>query len=294
MQLSPTYRAILRVVPDLSWIYNFKEALGRGRCPWVHGMTKAGHRVARFIKKGLIGSNVWLNDSEVVSTSRDRIYEVSQQSCTCPEWRHRISQDKGYRHIPGLFKGYVDRCKHQVAQWLQSHDVNYFSDSISTVQDFPIPAVIDKPSPQKIYQVSEVDTPPNVTVEYVEYWEDCNTFEVYHNRKLIGVLEGGIEGIEASSLKGYRHIFEKQSEAIRYLLKQEEISAARDLFGDDMYPESEPEPQPKKQQKQWLSFSGLSGFKQQVTSNDKEEVNLLGDYGNWLEPDPAWNEYEEF
>jgi hypothetical protein len=136
-------------------------------------------------------------------------------------------------------------CNHQVAQWLNHHDVSHFSD------------FIDIETPQKLYQVSEVDVPPNVTVEYVEYWEDCNTFEVYHNRKLIGVLEGGIEGIEASSLKGYRHIFEKQSEAIRYLLKQEEISAARDLFGDDMYPEPEPESQPKKR---WLSLGDFDEF----------------------------------
>jgi hypothetical protein len=256
MQLSPTYRAVLSAIPDLSWIYNFKEALGRGKCPWVYGMTKAGHRVARFIKKGLVRFHTWLNDSEYVSFNRDRIYEVSQQSCTCPEWRHRISQNKGYRHIPGLFKGYVNMCKHQVAHWLRMHDVNYFSDSIIPITNFPIPAVIEKPIKQKYYQVSEVDVPPNVQVEYVEYWEDENTFEVYHNRKLIGVLEGGYEGIEASSLKGYRHIFEKQSEAIRYLLKQEEISAARDLFGDDMYPESEP----IKPQKRWLGLEDFDEF----------------------------------
>jgi hypothetical protein len=207
MQLSPTYRAILRVIPDLSWIYSFKTQLGRGKCPWVHGMTKAGYRVARFLKKGLIGSNVWLNDSEVVSTSRDRLYQVSQDKCTCPEWRHRISQDKGYRHIPGLFKGYVDRCKHQVQQWLNNHDVGHFSEFIEVI----------KPE-QKLYQISEVDVPPNVKFENVEYWEDCDTFEVYHNRERIGIIEGGIEGIEASTLKGFRHTFPSQQEAIKYLL----------------------------------------------------------------------------
>lgn len=233
MQLSPAYRAILKAIPDLSWIYNYIPQLGRGRTPWVYGKTTSGHHVARFIKKGLVRASAWLTDSKYVSLNSDRLYQVSQSACTCPEWRHRISKDKGYRHIPGLFKGYVDRCKHQVSQWLLQHDVNYFSDHISTVKNFPIP--------QKIYRVSEVDIPPNVTVEYVEYWEDENTFEVYHNRKLIGGLQGGFEGFEASSLKGYRHIFEKQSEAIRYLLKQQELSALRDLFGDDMYPE-EPDP----------------------------------------------------
>ena len=246
MQLSPTYRALLRVVPDLTWIYNFKAQLGRGRCPWIHGLTKAGHRIARFLKKGLIKSNIWLNDTEVVSVNRDtpnstlhgRIYTVSQDECTCPEWRHRISKGKGYRHIPGLFKGYVTMCKHQVQQWLNQHDVNHFSDFIEVIP------ITKKPVEQKKYIVSEVDVPPNVQVEYVEYWEDYNTFEVYHHRKLIGVLEGGLKGFEASSLKGYRHTFNSQSEAIRYLLKQEELSASRDLFGDDMYEDDEPLPKP--------------------------------------------------
>jgi predicted nucleic acid-binding Zn finger protein len=283
MQLSPTYRAILRVIPDLSWIYNFKEALGRGRCPWVHGLTKAGKKVARFLKKGLIKLNVWLNDSEVVSLNRDRIYTVSQSECTCPEWRHRISQDKGYRHIPGLFKGYVDRCKHQVAQWLNQHDVSQFSSYIDI-----------EPERYNVIKLSETAAPEGISFVYQEENYPVLCFDVYFNHNCIGEITENPDDFEVSTPKGYCHTFPSQKEAIRYLLKQQELSAARDLFGDDMYPELEPEPQPKKQQKQWLSFSGLSGFKQQVTSNEKEEINLLGDYGNWLEPDPAWNEYEEF
>lgn len=246
MQLSPTYRAVLAAIPDLSWIYRFIPKIGRGRCPWIHGMTKAGHKVARFLKKGLIRFNTWLNDSEVASSKRDRIYTVTQDKCTCPEWRHRVSKGKAYRHIPGFFKGYVNLCKHQVAQWLRMHDVSHFSEFIEVI----------KPE-QKLYEVSEVDLPPNVKLENVKYWENCDTFEVYHNRERIGIIEGGAEGIEASTLKGYRHTFPSQHEAIKYLLKQQELSASRDLFGDDMYPE-EPESPAKKPQKKWFSLSDLS------------------------------------
>ena len=77
MQLSPVYRAVLTACPDLSFIYNFKAQLGRGRCSWVHGITKTGQKISRFLKKGLVRFHTWISDTEYVSLGRDRLYEVS-------------------------------------------------------------------------------------------------------------------------------------------------------------------------------------------------------------------------
>lgn len=104
MQLSPTYRALLRVIPDLSWVYRFIPQLGRGRCPWIHGLTKTGQKISRFLKKGLIPFHIWVSDFEIVSRDRDRIYTVSQSECSCPEWKHRISKGKGSATFPDSSK----------------------------------------------------------------------------------------------------------------------------------------------------------------------------------------------
>ncbi len=270
MQISPTYRAVLTACPDLQWIYNFKHHLGRGRCSWIHGLTKTGQKISRFLKKGLVKVHTWLSDSEVVSIKGDCIYTVSQQECTCPEWQHRISRGKGYRKIAG---GIVNMCKHQAMQYLRSHDVSNFSSFIE-VENNQTQTQIN----QQTYQVDCVNVPDDITIEYQTYWEDYLTFDVYYKDKRIGEIEVTPEGFETSTTKGFKHTFTAQDNAIDYLLKQNKISptetdklleeqelqAMRDLFGDDMYPETQPfdklKTTPVKPQKKWIGFSDINDF----------------------------------
>ncbi|MEL7037745.1 MAG: hypothetical protein AAFO04_19280 [Cyanobacteria bacterium J06592_8] len=289
MQLSPTYRALLRVIPDLSWIYNFKKALGRGKCPWVHGMTKAGAKVSRFLKKGLIKAHTWLNDSEVVSTSRDRVYTVSQSECSCPEWKHRISKDKGYRHIPELFKGYVDCCKHQVQHWLRSHDVSHFSEFINIEDNskHSIESLLNSPVPEGISLSKSIDSegyfwglsvrfnywnPPKT--EYGEYKKEQRTLGLIkicksaHAHAQIGDIEVFISRRNLLG-KGFNNL----DDAIDYLLRYhrlnremafepDEIKAINDLFGEPPeYPMQEyfeeERIEESKPTKKWFSLSNL-------------------------------------
>ena len=270
MQLSPTYRAVLTACPDIGFIYRFIPQLGRGRCSWIHALTKTGQKISRFLKKGLIKIHVWLNDSEVISTKRDRIYQVSQQSCSCPEWKYRVSKNKSYKKGVGK----VDKCKHQMMQLFhQTCDISHFANFIETQK---VQATTQ--SSQQTYQVDCVNVPDGISIEYQDYWQDFQTFDVYYKNKRIGEIESTPEGFETSTTKGFKHTFTAQDNAIDYLLKQNKISptetdklleeqelqAMRDLFGDDMYPETQPfdklKTTPVKPQKKWIGFSDINDF----------------------------------
>lgn len=301
MQLSPTYRALLRVIPDLSWVYRFIPQLGRGRCPWIHGLTKTGQKISRFLKKGLIPFHIWVSDFEIVSRDRDRIYTVSQSECSCPEWKHRISKGKGYRNIPRFFKGYVNICKHQVMQWLRMHDVSHFSEFVEiktiNLQDERLNEVLEQiptlPEGLEIHRIEgDMGWERKFSIQF-NYWKTFPYGKPEQKRARLGSLLIDFDGALhfCSNKSSFWHEFEELIHGINYLMK-----VCKFKFEQAIKPEwQEPKLEPTLEELEALLMDKCYGDEEWFESMFPAEYKLLiqlrkekeaNDSLFWSEPEP--------
>ena len=97
-------------------ILDIKQKVGRSKVTWVKfpgGSRFIKREVSRWCEK--LAQEVqkydWLSCNLVVS-NEGRRYRVSQQECTCPDWKHNIRKSTTWR----------TRCKHQILQAIRKKE----------------------------------------------------------------------------------------------------------------------------------------------------------------------------
>ena len=205
MKLHPLLQAVIKILPDFRCIYDVRFNMGRSKTSWVYGQTKYG-KAARFVSRKKLTEYLWKNKDTIINLKGRKQYITTEHHCTCPDFKYNK----------------IRPCKH-MKMLAERIKTNFTSPPQNTYKT-------------KVIRLDERKAPKGILFLYAEQDDDI-TFDVYFNHRRIGEIEVHPEEFIIRTLQGSPHVFLEQNDGIKWLIKQDELSAAADLFGEDMYPE---------------------------------------------------------
>ncbi len=204
MKLHPLLQAVIRVVPDILYVFDVRFNMGRSKVSWVYGEGKFG-KVSRFVSRKLLTKYFWKNSDTVINLEDKEQYITKLDSCTCPAFKW--GKGKPCKHMKMLFERFSNVIKPESQQQRQ------------------------------VIQISQSKAPENITLSWNGDDDSDLTFEIFYYKESVGfITECGQDMFQLWD-KHQKFIgdFSKQEDAYEVIMRRHEVDAAQSIFGNDVY-----------------------------------------------------------